>query len=278
MTVYKCTFLAYEHISKYTFTYEHNLFSTKNIVIWLHGNQLIHDITSLWIVVDHPRYYLSRFHSVDGKIKLLSDMTWTIVDYSPRDGCESSCEWNANANRPDGDFAPSRDVFVAQRRREWRWARKPNYELFSPRHGAPLYRRCTHLPGASPFTSRKSEKELGSREESRGLKRVVENEREDVSAGFPPPLMGMRYELFVGCSLAFSHCYATVLLASPSCTPTKGINVNARCRAALEKRTRERECWNNDWVCVISGPSDQNRYVMLWQLREASEVPSWAIL
>lgn len=63
-------------------------------------------------------------------------------------------------------------------------------------------------------------------------------EREDVSAGFPPPLMGMRYELFVGCSLAFSHCYATVLLASasPSCTTTKGINVSAHCRAAYTPR------------------------------------------
>jgi len=146
-------------------------------------------------------------------------------------------------------FAPSQDVFVARRRREWRWARRPNYELFSPRHGAPRCRFTvrvrTYLPGASPFISRQSEKERASwgRDAGRrGLKRGTWGRgREDVSAGFPPPLMGMRYELFVGCSLAFSHCYATVLLASasPSCTPTKGINVNARCRVVYTSRRRE---------------------------------------
>jgi len=39
----------------------------------------------------------------------------------------------------------------------------------------------THLPGASPLISRKSE----------GRRGVEDREREDVSAGFPPPLMGM---------------------------------------------------------------------------------------
>jgi len=84
-------------------------------------------------------------------------------------------------------FVPSRDVFVARRRREWQWARRPNYELFSLRHGAPLYCRCMHLPGASPFISCESEKErerackLRGRETGRrGLKRGmygVENVR-----------------------------------------------------------------------------------------------------
>lgn len=143
-------------------------------------------------------------------------------------------------------LAPSRDVFVARRRREWRWARKPNYELFSPRHGAPavpLYRRCTHLPGAFPppfVPARDGEGAMGGSWEPGRAGRRGWREREDVSAGFPPPLMGMWYELFVGCSLAFSHCYATVLLARhPPCTTTKGINVSAHCRAAYAPR-RER--------------------------------------
>jgi len=51
--------------------------------------------------------------------------------------------------------APSRDIFVAWWRREWRWTRRPNYELFSPRHGGHRGTACTHLPGASPFISRK---------------------------------------------------------------------------------------------------------------------------
>jgi len=93
-------------------------------------------------------------------------------------------------------------VFVAQGRREWRWARRPNYELFSPRHGAPW--RCLYAPTwrLLPSTARNTEAGRDAR-------------IEDVSAGFPSPLMGMRYELFVGCSLAFSHCYATVFLARP---------------------------------------------------------------
>jgi len=56
-------------------------------------------------------------------------------------------------------FAPSQDVFVARRRREWRWARRPNYELFSPRHGAPRCRftvrvRTYLLYLAPPLSSR----------------------------------------------------------------------------------------------------------------------------
>lgn len=134
----------------------------------------------------------------------------------------------------------------------------------SPRGTAlPLYRRCTRLPGAFPLhlaQERGRARELGGRGAGRReLKRGTwGGEREDVSAGFPPPLMGMRYELFVGCSLAFSHCYATVLLASasPSCTPTKRINVNAHCRAV---RPRENaESWNNDWEYIISANADQN--------------------
>ncbi|XP_018351418.1 PREDICTED: uncharacterized protein LOC108753923 [Trachymyrmex septentrionalis] len=115
-----------------------------------------------------------------------------------------------------------------------------------------------HLPGASPFNSRESEKEreravqaAGTRDGTTGVETrdIWGREREDVSAGFPPPLMGMRYELFVGCSLAFSHCYATVLLASasPSCTPTKGINVNARCHAMYALRRGQ----GNETVYIV---------------------------
>jgi len=166
-------------------------------------------------------------------------MTWTSI--TPR-GTDTS-RTSETQMRSLTYFVPSRDVFVARRRREWQWARRPNYELFSLRHGAPLYCRCTYLapPPSSRVRVRKSEKERAScGDGTTGVetRNVWGREREDVSAGFPPPLMGMRYELFVGCSLAFSHCYATVLLASasPSCTPTKGINVNARCHAMYTLR------------------------------------------
>lgn len=76
----------------------------------------------------------------------------------------------------------------------------------SPRGTAvPLYRRCTHLPGASLFVSReearRSEKKReGAREPAgpRGLKRGTwgGREREDVSAGFPAATYGNAIRAF----------------------------------------------------------------------------------
>lgn len=75
------------------------------------------------------------------------------------------------------------NVFVARRRREWRWARRPNYELFSLRHGVSrcrLYRVRTSTWRLPFHLARKSEKEHLGRAAWRGgwnAGRGVENVR-----------------------------------------------------------------------------------------------------
>lgn len=184
-------------------------------------------------------------------------MTRTIVDCCSRG--ESSYEWNANAGPLRGFRSFTRRLCSATE--AW-MAVGQEAQLrviqSSPRGTAmPLYRRCTHLPGAFPLHRARAS---GTRELKRG---TWGREREDVSAGFHRHLWECDTSFSSDALLRFR------IVTQPSFSRPRhpraprqreSMSMRAlpcRVRAPREKR-EERERWNDDWEYIISANADQN--------------------